>query len=543
MSINPTLAIRNMWLVELLEDNPDGLTLQEIMEKYQSFPPQLGNNVSTFRVSERTIHNWIKEIDDIFHVKIVCGRGKKKYYIETEDIANNPRLEYARQYKEAYYNLVGLINRQRRKSGMTKYGSLSLGFIQVGNSMLNEVSLTIRYGKEHNEIGINEPCIFKPFYIKVIENECYVIGEIKPVSGLWNERIEVYSLDRLQLIEEGGFPVENYTIPFDFNLKDYYECGSGFQNARYTNKYENKPMVVFLNANNETADFIREHPIAPTQTEIESNRTNNKNIFMVIVKPNEDFFTQILSFGEELTITSPDFLRRNGEEKEGKTKIAFGYQRYEEDLICYDYRFLNSINILKRSGIGMNMLRKSKYGGLTDAQLVTEFQQGEEAGYEILFEKYNKNTLRYLQKLTSEKDYAENLNLTTWLRVYNALLKGQYKETGRFENWVKVIAKRTFDNWCDKKKRELPPASYEYDESVFQIEDENESPVRALERKERTEIIKRLIADLPPVLRRVLELDQKGYTHKEIAEMEGVPVATIRRRWESGVRAIQDMIH
>ena len=543
MSINPTLAIRNMWLVELLEDNPDGLTLQEIMEKYQSFPPQLGNNVSTFRVSERTIHNWIKEIDDIFHVKIVCGRGKKKYYIETEDIANNPRLEYARQYKEAYYNLVGLINRQRRKSGMTKYGSLSLGFIQVGNSMLNEVSLTIRYGKEHNEIGINEPCIFKPFYIKVIENECYVIGEIKPVSGLWNERIEVYSLDRLQLIEEGGFPVENYTIPFDFNLKDYYECGSGFQNARYTNKYENKPMVVFLNANNETADFIREHPIAPTQTEIESNRTNNKNIFMVIVKPNEDFFTQILSFGEELTITSPDFLRRNGEEKEGKTKIAFGYQRYEEDLICYDYRFLNSINILKRSGIGMNMLRKSKYGGLTDAQLVTEFQQGEEAGYEILFEKYNKNTLRYLQKLTSEKDYAENLNLTTWLRVYNALLKGQYKETGRFENWVKVIAKRTFDNWCDKKKRELPPASYEYDESVFQIEDESESPVRALERKERTEIIKRLIADLPPVLRRVLELDQKGYTHKEIAEMEGVPVATIRRRWESGVRAIQDMIH
>lgn len=543
MSINPTLAIRNMWLVELLEDYPDGLTLQEIMEKYQSFPPQLGNNVSTFRVSERTIHNWIKEIDDIFHVKIVCGRGKKKYYIETENIANNPRLEYARQYKEAYYNLVGLINRQRRKSGMTKYGSLSLGFIQVGNSMLNEVSLTIRYGKEHNEIGINEPCIFKPFFIKVIENECYVIGEISPVSGLWNERIEVYSLDRLQLIEEGDFPVENYTIPYDFKLADYYQCGSDIRLTHYTKKYENTPMVVFLNANNETADYIREHPIASNQTEIESNRTNNKNIFMVIVKPNEDFFTQILSFGEDLTITNPDFLRRNGEEKEGKTNIAFGYQRYGDNLICYDYRFLNQINVLKRSGMGMNQLLQSKYGGLTDAQLVTEFQQGEEAGYEILFEKYNKNTLRYLQKLTSEKDYAENLNLTTWLRVYNALLKGQYKETGRFENWVKVIAKRTFDNWCDKNKRELPPASYEYDESVFQIEDESESPVHALERKERTEIIKRLIADLPPVLRRVLELDQKGYTQKEIAEMEGVPVATIRRRWESGVRAIQDMIH
>lgn len=547
MSINPnpTLVIRDMWLVELLEDNPDGLTLQEIMDKYQFMPPILGNNVSQSQVSERTIHNWIKEIDEIFHVKIVCGKGKKKYYIETEDIANNPRLELARQIKAGYDQLVGLVYKQRRKSGMTKYGELYLGFIQVGNSMLNEMSLTIRYGKEHNKIGINEPCIFKPFFIKVIENECYVIGEIRPVSGLWNERIEVYSLDRLQLIEEGDFPVESYTIPYDFKLKDYYECGSRFLKTRYTNKYENKPMVVFLNANNETADYLREHPIAPTQTEIESNRTNNKNIFMVVVKPNEDFFTQILSFGEELTIINPDFLKKEGEDKKGKTQKAFGYQRYEEDMICYDYSFLNQINVLKRSGMGMNRLLQSKYGGLTDAELVAKHQQGEELCFEFLYEKYRRNTFTYLENLlkspTSYYYDADHLNSITWEKVYFSLLEGQYQESEKFENWVKVIAKRTFLNWCKKKKRELPTVSFEYDESLLQEVDEG--PERALEKKENIETLNRLIKDLHPELRRVLELDQEGYSHREIAKMEGVTEQTVERRYRSAARAIFGMLY
>ena len=70
MNINPTQAIRNVWLVELFENNADGLTLQEIIDEYQFRPPQLGNNVNPSQVSERTIHNWLKEINEIFHVKI-----------------------------------------------------------------------------------------------------------------------------------------------------------------------------------------------------------------------------------------------------------------------------------------------------------------------------------------------------------------------------------------------------------------------------------------------------------------------------------------
>gem|GEM_PF-1879076 len=536
-----------MWLVELLENESDGLTLQEIRERYQGINhPVLGNNVNQIEVSERTIHNWLKEIGEIFKIKISCGRGKRKYYIENAECLDSPAVEMARQIKAGYDQLVRMLNKQQRKSGRTKYGKLSLGFMQVGNSMLNGVSIAISYGKKHNTIGVDEPCIYKPFSIKVIENECYIIGEIRPVSGLWSERIEVYSLDRLQLIEEEDSSVENYTIPDNFKPKDYFECGFGIARFHYIEKYENKPMVVFLNANNETADYIREHPIAPTQTEIESNRTNNKNIFMVVVKPNEDFFTQILSFGEELTITNPDFLKKKGEDKDSKTKITFGFQRYEEDLLCYDYAFLNQINVLKRSGMGVNKLLQSKYGGLTDAELVAKFQQGEEGGYDTLFKKYNNNILRYLQNLTHDRDSAEDLNATTWLRVYKALLDGKYKDSGRFENWIKVIAHNTFRRWCEKTNREPLDVSIGYDDKMLQIKDDAENIELAIVNKERieenTEILNRLIADLPPQLSRVMELYRKDYTDKEIAEIVGVPVETIKRRRKSGFRAIMDMV-
>lgn len=431
---------------------------------------------------------------------------------------------------------------QHRKSGKTKYGELFNCFMQVGNSMLIGESIAIRYGKEHQTIDFNEPCIFSPFFTKVIENECYVIGAIKPVSGLWNEKIEVYSLDRLSLIKDGTIPTENYTIPENFTPTDYYECGvSILDKKRYNSKYENTPMVVFLNANNDTADYLREHPLAPTQTEIESNRTKNKNIFMVIVKPNEDFFTQILSFGEELTITNPDFLRRKGENNDDRTRNGFGYHRYEEDLICYDYDFLNTINRLKKGEMGKNMLLQSKYGGLTDAELVAKYQQGEEGGFDFLYKKYSRKTLNYLRNLVSEKYDAEHLNSIVWEKVFLALLKGQYQASEPFENWLKVIAKNTFLNWCKEKKRELPTVSFDYDDSVLQGVDEG--PELALENKEKTEILNRLIKDLPPELRRVLELDQEGYAHWEIAKMEGITEQMVERRYRSSVRAIMGMMH
>ena len=538
---NPIQAIRNIWLVELLERNVDGLTLQEIIEEYHYRPPQLGNNVNPSQVSERTIHNWIKEVEENFHVKISCGKGKKTYNIENDDYWENTTLKEARTLKDVWGRIVVMSCQLHKKSGRTRYGELSLGFMQIGKSMLDGESVAIHYSKEHHMIAYHEPCIFKPFYIKVIDNECYVIGEIRPVSGLWNERIEVYSMDRLSLIEDGNIPVENYTIPYDFTLTDYFRDSSSLPS--YLEKYVNKPMAVFLNAHNETADYLREHPISPTQTEIESNRTNNKNIFMVVVKPNEDFFTQILSFGEDLTITNPDFLKREGEDENGVPEKPFRYrhQRHEEDLIGYDYFHMNSLNVMKRKGIGENRLLQSKYGKLSDAELVAKYQQGDERCFDVLCKKYYYRTLGYLQNLTPDKETARHLNSITWENVYVTLLKGQYHDSGKFENWVKVIAKNIFRNWYEEQKSVLPPASFDYEDSVFQGVDEG--PERAFEKKENSEVLKRIIADLPEKLRVVLELFLQGYSYDEIAKELGETKNTIERRFNCAVRELRGMVH
>ena len=55
-------------------------------------------------------------------------------------------------------------------------------------------------------------------------------------------------------------------------------------------------------------------------------------------------------------------------------------------------------------------------------------------------------------------------------------------------------------------------------------------------------MLESLIEDLHPDLRRVLELDQKGYAHYEIAKIEGVTMDVIERRYKRAIRAIQDML-
>ena len=174
--------------------------------------------------------------------------------------------------------------------------------------------------------------------------------------------------------------------------------------------------------------------------------------------------------------------------------------------------------------------------------MVAKYQQGEEGCFSFLYNKYRNNIFHYLRNLTSNNNDAGHLDSITWEYVYLALRDGEYQETGKFENWVKVIAKNTFLSWNKKKKREeLPTVSFDYDDNVFQGVDEG--PERALEKKENTETLHRLIKDLPPELRRVLELDQEGYSHREIAKMEGITEQIVERRYRSAARAIFGMLH
>lgn len=261
---------------------------------------------------------------------------------------------------------------------------------------------------------------------------------------------------------------------------------------------------------------------------------------MVVVKPNEDFLTQIFSFGEELTITDPNFLK-DGKVMDDATQKLFGYDRYGEGLISYYYFLVKHLNDMKKVGMGVNMLLQSKYGGLSDAELVAKYQQGEERCFEFLFEKYKRTTLGYLRNLTSDSYTARHLNSITWENVYIALLDGKYQDSGKFENWVKVIAHRAFLNWCEEQKRELPAASFDYDDSVFQEVDEG--PERALENRETIEVLNRTVADLPEKLRGVLELALQGYSNDEIAKELGETKNTIERRFKCAVRAFRGMVH
>ena len=121
--------------------------------------------------------------------------------------------------------------------------------------------------------------------------------------------------------------------------------------------------------------------------------------------------------------------------------------------------------------------------------------------------------------------------------VYEPIISNQ--QLARIVNIFEENIPETF--FIKEKKRELPTVSFDYDDSVFQGVDEG--PERALEKKENTETLHRLIKDLPPELRRVLELDQEGYSHREIAKMEGITEQIVERRYRSAARAIFGMLH
>ena len=71
----------------------------------------------------------------------------------------------------------------------------------------------------------------------------------------------------------------------------------------------------------------------------------------------------------------------------------------------------------------------------------------------------------------------------------------------------------------------------------------DEGPERAFEKKENSEVLKRIIADLPEKLRVVLELFLQGYSYDEIAKELGETKNTIERRFNCAVRELRGMVH
>lgn len=183
---------------------------------------------------------------------------------------------------------------------------------------------------------------------------------------------------------------------------------------------------------------------------------------------------------------------------------------------------------------------------ITDEQLVEWYLRGDEAALRTLFERHLAPVYVFVHRYVGNDDDAKDVAQETFVRAWRHLRT--FDQTKRFKTWLFTIAKNTSLNFLKKKK----PATFselargrEVSENTFEesLEDPAPSLEELFDAARTAEELGGAIAELPLPHRMVLLLYyQDQFTFKEIAEIVGEPLDTVKSRHRRALIALRKLL-
>lgn len=178
-----------------------------------------------------------------------------------------------------------------------------------------------------------------------------------------------------------------------------------------------------------------------------------------------------------------------------------------------------------------------------DNELIESYMNGDESALKSLINRHQKKVFSYIMLSVRNRELAEDIFQDTFIKVINTLKSGNYKEEGKFVQWVMRIANNLkIDHY--RKVQRMP--AYETS-GEFDIFDLLYGTDPSVEQKIITEQIysdlKGLIKYLPTEQREVLEMRiYEDVSFKDIATITGVSINTALGRMRYALINLRKLI-
>jgi RNA polymerase sigma-70 factor (ECF subfamily) len=175
---------------------------------------------------------------------------------------------------------------------------------------------------------------------------------------------------------------------------------------------------------------------------------------------------------------------------------------------------------------------------LSDEQLFQRYQEGDDAAFRIIVERYEPSIKGFLHKRLKDEERVHDLTQDTFLRVHRA--RERYDSSRKFSTWIYTIASNLLKNeYRNRSRRRETNFSDLRKEGGTQtaasrpveFESDQADPEKVAYRAELRDAIRDAIERMdehhrvPFVMREV-----EDRTYEEISEAIGVPVGTVKSR-------------
>lgn len=177
----------------------------------------------------------------------------------------------------------------------------------------------------------------------------------------------------------------------------------------------------------------------------------------------------------------------------------------------------------------------------TDESLFLLYQQGDEAAFLRLYERYKESIFAYCAQVIMSAGLSRDIAEDTFQDVFLRL--AQYRKTfigGEFDKWIFTVARHSC--LTAKKNAMKLRANTEYagngdsfdDDSTLEVRlafSHNDDPLDRMSRAEQVTLLQQAIARLPEEFREALLMSEyDGLTYDEIAKITSTTLSTVRIR-------------
>ncbi|WP_299111421.1 sigma-70 family RNA polymerase sigma factor [uncultured Winogradskyella sp.] len=164
---------------------------------------------------------------------------------------------------------------------------------------------------------------------------------------------------------------------------------------------------------------------------------------------------------------------------------------------------------------------------IQDAELVSNYINGNENALSILIERHKQKIYSFIYSKVYDRDVTEDVFQDTFIKVIRTLKRGKYNEEGKFLPWVMRIAHNLVIDHFRKNKR-MPKFDNTGEFSIFSVlSDSSLNAEKTIIKNQVESDVRRIIEELPEDQKQVLLMRMyQDMSFKEISERTGVSINT-----------------
>ncbi|MBI1374990.1 MAG: sigma-70 family RNA polymerase sigma factor [Phycisphaera sp.] len=178
---------------------------------------------------------------------------------------------------------------------------------------------------------------------------------------------------------------------------------------------------------------------------------------------------------------------------------------------------------------------------LTDEQLMALYQQGHEAVFPVIIQRYRRELFNFLVRFLGDKAAAEDVFQEAFLQVH--LSADRFDTEKRFKPWLFTIAANKGRDYMRKRvRRRASTLDAPIDSSgdgqsfVDLLEADMPQPDENLAEDELRNRVMQAIGEMPEHLREILLLSYfQQLSYNDIADMLEIPLGTVKSRLHTAV--------